>query len=191
MVTNVALLGSSLKGAATGLKGFGAKLSKQKAAFSAGATTQRNLLSSKGGVNVPGSKGFQTRSFAQAQIDSSFSSRFGAASQRAGGGFKGAVSAARDRVTSGIRSASNRVGLGITKGSQAASGALTKVGRAGAAGAVRTGGASLAKNAVKGLKGGGLVAAVASIVAGPIIDSITSGIGGTKEEIVPGVTGRR
>lgn len=191
VVTNVALLGSSLKGAASGLKGFGKKLSQQKTAFSAGATTQRNLLSTKKGVNVPGSQGMQSRSFAQSQINSSFSSRFGAASERAGGGFKGAVSAARDRVSSGIRSASNRVGLGITKGSQAASGALTKVGRAGAAGAVRTGGASLAKNAVKGLKGGGLVAAVASIVAGPIIDSITSGIGGTKEEIVPGVTGRR
>ena len=194
IVTNIALIGSSLSGLGKVTKGLTAKFKSAKgplASFTnnvkAGAKVQGRLVTSKGGISIPGRKGFKTRATAgKFGAGSNIGRGVGAGFEK--GGFKGAVSggfkAGQRKVTAG---AANLTRKGTAKLASVAPKALQ--------GTVQAAGKGIAKSVVKGVSGG-LPGVVASIIATVAVDPIASAaaklLGASdKETIVPGVEGRR
>ena len=194
IVTNIALIGSSLSGLGKVTKGLTKKFKSAKGPLSsftnnvkAGAKVQGRLISSKGGIAVPGRKGFKTRATAgKFGAGSNIGRGIGAGFEK--GGFKGAVSG-------GFRAGQRKVAAGAANLTRKGTQKLASVAPKALQGTVQAAGKGIAKSVVKGVSGG-LPGVVAGIIAAVAVDPIASAaaklLGASdKETIVPGVEGRR
>ena len=185
VIANIALIGSSLSGLGKVTKSLTKSLKSAKGPLSsftnnvkAGAKVQSRLATSKGGISIPGRKGFKTRATAgKFGAGSNIGRGIGSGFEQ--GGFKGAAKG-------GVKAAQRKVAAGAIKGSNKLAGIAPKA----LQGTIKTAGKGIAKSVLKGVSGGlpGIVAGIiASVSIGPIADALSE----DKEMIVPGVEGRR
>lgn len=175
IVTNIALIGSSLSGLGKVTKGLTAKFKSAKGPLSSftknikgGIATERSIVSKVNGRVVPNTSPLGKGGFAK---------NIGRGFER--GGFKGAVSG-------GFRAGEQKLAEVVTRGGGKLAGIAPKA----LQGTISSASAGISKGVLKGISGGlpGVVAGIiAAVSIGPIADALSE----DKETIVPGVEGRR
>lgn len=189
VVANIAFIGASLKGLGGGLKTLAGKVKLAGGPISnftnnikAGAKVQGRLISSKGGIAIPGRKGFKTRSTA---------GKFGGGSnigRGIGAGFEGG--GLRGAAKGGFKAAQRKLAAGAANVTRKGTTKLASVAPKALQGTIKAAGKGIAKSAIKGISGG-LPGVIAGIIAAVSIGPIADALSADKEMIVPGVEGRR